>query len=246
MLVILVGTVSPTAAEESLPALVGDRPTFTVSARTIPGGHFQLEAGVKGTDSGAIDEFTFGELLARVGLARRWELRVGLGSYVDKDTATNDVDGFDDPSLEAKFRFNPKNERTAVAVLFGSTLPWGDDEIGSAEGEPFVRLLLDQALTDRLAISGNVGYTRPYADGDRFDQYVASVVLGISASERAGVFFEIYGFNEEEPGGGSSVIGDIGFTWLVTPRFQLDVYVGAGLRGSDIDRMTGVGFVTRW
>src|SRR5688500_373298 len=61
--------------------LVTDRPDFTESAVTVPGG-VQVEAGATYAGEAGADGTTVGEVLVRAALTPRAELRVGVPSYV--------------------------------------------------------------------------------------------------------------------------------------------------------------------
>ena len=235
------------AADEPLGPLVGDRPDFTESTETIARGHMQLEAGTTfETSDGDVDAFSFGELLMRIGLARSWELRVALNSYLQIDTPTESVSGVRNPSLEAKFRFNPASEGLAVALLFGTTVPVGYSGIGSEEEQPFAKLLLGHDFRGRLSLGANVGYARPFLEETRFDQYVASASLGIEVSERVGTYAEVFGLSRELSGGDPASFFDAGVTYLMTGNLQLDARIGSGLGGTELGLFGGVGVVKRW
>ena len=235
------------AMDDPLGPLVGDRPDFTESTETIARGHMQLEAGTTfETSDGDVDAFSFGELLMRIGLARSWELRVALNSYLQIDTPTESVSGVRNPALEAKFRFNPASEGLAVAVLFGTTVPVGYSGIGSEEEQPFARLLLGHDFRGRLSLGANVGYARLFLEETRFDQYVVTASLGIEVSERVGTYAEVFGLSRELSGGDPASFFDAGVTYLLTGNLQLDARIGSGLGGTELGLFGGVGVVKRW
>ena len=85
LLLMLALTPLPLAAQEA--EMVGDRPDFTESALSVPAGRIQLEAGLTFSDfESEGEQIAFGEALLRIGLAESFELRGGLGSWVDIDT----------------------------------------------------------------------------------------------------------------------------------------------------------------
>ena len=61
--------------------LVTDRPDFTESAVTITPGRVQVEAGASVAEADGTEALAVGELLVRIGLTERWELRLAPGSY---------------------------------------------------------------------------------------------------------------------------------------------------------------------
>ena len=100
--------------------------------------------------------------------------------------------------------------------------------------------------TKRAALSGNLGWAHAAAFGERFDRYSGSLALGLTWSDRLGSYFEVFGFDGEEPFEGSSSFANSGFTWLLSDDLQLDLRVGTGLGDSEPDWFVGAGFGARW
>lgn len=237
-----------TSAAAGAEELVGDRPDFTESAVTVGAGRVQLEAGATLTEAGRVTELTAGEALLRLGIGERWELRLGLNSYARVDLLGGaELEGFEDPSLGAKLALlDPGDGGTALALLFGSSIGVGDDEVGSDEEQPEVKLLLGVPLAGQAELGVNVGYARPVDGGRRFGQLVASVAAAWPVADRVGVFVEVYGFSREAPGGPESTYFDGGVTFALGPDLQLDARAGTGLSGNDVDLFLGAGVVRRW
>lgn len=242
---VLVASASAFAGGEIRDPVVGDRPDFTESTETIAPRRVQLEAGAT-AESGDVDVLGIGETVIRIGLARRWELRVGAGSWVSVDSPSGDESGFDDPSLDAKVRFNPDSGGLAVSLLFGSTLAVGDEDIGAPDEQPFVKLLLSGEFSPDLSWGANAGYARASEPGGRFDQLSGSFSVSIGISERLGAFAEVYGFSEESEGGDTSTYADTGLTYLLSDDLQVDARIGSGISGNDVDFFFGGGVVRRW
>ena len=124
--------------------LVTDRPDFTESA-SVPGhGRVQVEGGWTVEESGETREHSLGEILVRIGLGERFEARIEPGSWISADAGDADVSGLDDAGLGFKvllFEEIPPSF-PAVALLLSSSVPTGDDEIGSQEWQPEARLAL--------------------------------------------------------------------------------------------------------
>jgi hypothetical protein len=223
--------------------LVGDRPDFTESALSIAPGRVQLEAGFGyGEDEGVSTE-EIGQVLARVGLFENVELRLGLGSWVRAEEA----DGWDGGSLGFKVHLLDNwGARPALAILAGASTPYGDEEVADDDWQPEVKLAAGWELTETLELSVNAGYARPGAGEERFDQAQWSASLGWGATDRLGAFVELFGFDQEVKGGGSTQYLDGGVTWLLTPDLQLDLYGGRGLTDEATDWFAGTGLVVRW
>lgn len=230
--------------------LVTDRPDFTESAETVAPGRFQLEAGVTLTEAGEVDERSLGELLGRLGLSERLELRLGAPSHLSVEGPGGaDAEGWEDASLGVKARLwdGDGGTRPDAALIVATSLPTGDRELGGGAGlVPEAVLALAWEPAADLGLGANLGYAHARGDGERFHQAFASVALGWGAGERLGLFAELFGFSEEEPDGDATLYADGGATWLLSPDLQLDARAGTGLSGTDTDWFVGLGFAARW
>lgn len=241
---------APLTAQEQDP-LVSDRPDFTESTGTIAPRHVQVEGGITWQEAGEEDSLAAGEVLVRLGLRDNLEARLGVGSWSRVDTPGARADGYDDPTLGIKVRLtDPQEDRPpglpAVALLLGTTVPVGSDELTADEWQPEAKLALGWDLTDRLGLGVNLGYAWPDDGGERFHQLLASVSAAVTATDRLGFFLEAYGFSEETPDGGSTRYADTGATFALTDDLQLDARIGFGLNDPSPERYVGVGVVARW
>lgn len=242
---------------DSVPApdpapLVGDRPDFTESASVV--GRLQLEMGYSVEADHAADTHALGELLVRVPLARRLELRVGVPSWswVREDravagTGPDDPAGFADAAVGVKVGLReagPGDGGPAVALLAGATVPTGG-EVGSDGVHPEGRFAAAVPLGGRLSLAANAGVASGEAAGTRYAELSGSVSLGIGVSEEVGAYLEGYGFVPTGDGPAASSVVNGGLTWLAGPHLQLDVRLGAGMSGPAPDLVFGTGVVWR-
>lgn len=225
--------------------LVTDRPDFTESAVAVEPGRVQLEAGATFARTGEVDEWSVGEVLLRVGLVERIELRLGAGSLVDVDAPGGGESGWADPSVGVKLELPVRPGDGETALLLTAGLP-SPDEVGGDGVVPSAVLAAGWDLTDRLSLGANLGYAYAREEGERFDQLFASAALGVAVSDPLGLFVELYGFSREEPGGGDRTYADAGATWLLSGDLQLDLRAGRGLDGPDPDWFAGAGLAVRW
>lgn len=240
---------TPAAAQNG--PLVSDRPDFTESTGTIAPGHVQLEAGVTRQETGEIDALSAGEILVRIGLGERLEARLGAGSWTQIDVPGDQIDGYEDPSVGLKVRLTPPvDDRPpgypAVSFILGTSVPVGSPQLTSDAWEPEARFAFDWILTERFTLASNLGVASLSADGERFEQLLASLTVGIAATDRLGVFVETYGFSEEEPRGDATRYANTGVTFAVTDDLQLDARIGFGLNDPSPERFVGVGMAARW
>jgi hypothetical protein len=230
---------NPAAAQEPL---VTDRPDFTESAAVIERGHFQLEGGTTFTRADETDEHALGEILLRIGIAPRLELRVGANSYAWVDHPEGDVDGFEDATLGAKVLLS--EGRVASALLLGTSVPTGSHGIGAEAWEPEVKIALARDV-GVASVGANAGWFWSVADDERLHGTVGSLTVGLPLGERGGLFLETYGI-AVEGAGGEEAYADAGVTRLLSDDLQLDARVGVGLGGEAADWYVGAGVSRRW
>lgn len=255
-------TAQDTPAEPA-PELVTDRPDQTESPAVVPAGFVQVESGFTLTvDEEGIFETRVLEgpgTLVRVGLGHRTELRVGWAGWIEEEVEADDArfgtrttDGVGDGELGAKVRL--REEVGAIpetALLVGVSIPAGDDELSSDRFDPAVRLSFAHTLTERLGLGYNLGMEWSSEPGERgvretHSRLVYTVALGAPVSERLGAFVEVFGAEPVDAPGGSEVSLDGGFTYLLRPNLQLDLFAGAGLNEGTPDWLAGAGVSYRW
>jgi hypothetical protein len=112
--------------------------------------------------------------------------------------------------------------------------------------QPETKLVTAWTLTDRLAFATNVNVARLVEDGQRFTEWAGSGSLGVSLTERYGMYAEVFGFAPQLAGAATTQYGNTGLTAALTPNFQLDVRAGVGLNGTGPDYFVGAGFARRW
>lgn len=247
LLVLLGGLLPRPLAGQAEALLVTDRPDFTESAVTVPRGDVQLESGYTFTRNAGGDEHALGEVLFRIGLLDRLEARIGLGSHAWSEARGEDPSGFEDPSLGVKAVLaREETAGLAVALLAGTSVPVGDDDLGEDNWQPEITLAVSRGLSEVFALAANAGYARASEDGEGFDQGSASLSLGMGLSERWGAYAEAYGTFPASRSGDDDAVLNGGVTFLVHPLLQLDARAGAGLTDSAPDFLVGVGIARRW
>jgi hypothetical protein len=257
-LALALGQTVPALALEGWSGLEGsitaDRPDFTEGTGLIPPGHVQVEGGTTLARVEDVDSTTFGELLVRFGIGERSEGRIVLGSYsrIDDDFGdAADVSGFGDPALELKVRFTEEAGelapgQPAVALILGTSVPVGDEELTDDEWVPAAVLVFGWDL-GRFGVGANLGGSYAAGDnGDRFNQAFASLTGGFSVTDRLGTYVEWYGFSEEEMNGPSTHYVNGGISFLINDDLIVDARIGTGLNDADPDWFAGVGGAIRW
>lgn len=224
--------------------LIGDRPDFTESAVTVSPGRVQVEAGATYGEAGRDEALEIGEVLVRVGLLPRLELRIGLNSYARVDSGRRELSGLVDSSLGAKVALGEARGWT-TAVLVATSLPTGSREFREPDLQPEAVFVAERDLSESVSLGTNFGYAYASADGRRVGEALGSAALGVAVTERVGAFFEVFGIVPLASGEPETYFVDAGLTRSLSPDFQIDFRVGAGLNSAAADFFTGAGLVWR-
>ena len=231
--------------------LVTDRPDFTESALSVLPGVVQLEAGYTLTRIDGLNSHSLGEVLLRIGVLPRTEVRVGLNSFAWSDDPP-DASGLEDVSLGVKVELAAGGSqgfqllRPSIALLVSTTLPTGAEEFGENDLQPAAILAMSWELSERFGLGANAGVGAPTAGGDRFGQFSGSLALGASVTEHLGAYGEYYVLAPPGPDADAAGFLNGGLTWLVSEDFQLDLRAGLGIHGADADAFFGAGLATRF
>lgn len=224
-----------------------DRPDFSEGVVTVAPGRLQVESGYTFSRRGDAEQHAAGELLLRIGVLKRAELRIGLNSFAWSEGGG--ARGFEDLFLGAKLGLHEASKRDplvpSVALLVGSTLPTGAEAIGEDGARPEAKLALAWDVGERLSLASNLNVAASSDDGERFGQFSASVALGVGITERLGGYIELFGFSPESPDGPDTVFLNGGFTFLATSDLQLDARAGLGFSDVDPDYFLGAGIAWR-
>ena len=239
-------------AQTEYPPLVTDRPDQTESSVTVPAGSFQVESGfVYERDYNTLiesDGYHYATTLLRYGLHKNLELRFGMAyqEIRSRTLATDELEsltGLSPVNLGVKISvMKEKGWRPEMAFLTGITLPGtGLGAYSVSSFAPSLRFAFSHTLTDRFSLGYNLGAEWDGENPDALGIY--TLVLGIGATERLGLFIEVYGaFPENGP---ADHRFDTGLTFLVADNFQLDMSGGLGLNKEAPDGFFNFGFSWR-
>lgn len=239
-------------ANPSREPLTSDRPDFTESTATMKRGEVQLEGGDTFERVTSVKTNTIGELLLRVGLGSRAELRIEPGSYTTVRSSDGDGSGWVDAALGTKLRlYEPPSEKPsivpAVSLIVMTSVPTGSAEFRQTKLQPEAKLASEWTLSDRVGLATNVNVSRPRDDENgRYTVFEGSVSFSFDLTPRLGAYTEVFGFAPQLSGVGHSRYGNTGFTFSLTPDYQLDLRGGMGFNGANPDYFVGAGLVRRW
>jgi len=229
----LLAGLCPMWAQAADEPLVTDRPDFTESPFVVAKGRVQVEGGYTYTRTGDDREHALGEVLVRVPMSKKAELRLGVPSYLWQRGGGARAVGFDDGLWEAKFALSPGGgkgwKKPATALLFGTSLPIGARAFRENGLQPQAIFAAQWELCPAASLGANLGYARPSDGGARFDQVFGSLSAGFSLGGKWGAYTEIYGFNKADATGKSAKYADGGVSYLINDDLQLDARAGLGL-----------------
>lgn len=232
--------------ENSLGALITDRPDATESPTTIPVGYIQVETGAfyESFEKNNIknETFTFNTTLVRLGVLNNLELRLGWDFVETKtNTTENILSGFNPLLLGAKISISEeKGAFPEIGFLGHLYLPFtaATDYKPETTGVDF-RFSFAHTLNENSSLSYNLG--AQWGDDSSEAAYVYTLAYGLGITEKIGVYAELYGDLPEN--NKANHLWDAGFTYLISDNVQLDATVGSSITdGQDILLSGGVSF----
>ena len=233
------------------PPVAADRPDFSEGTEHIAPGHWQVEAGATYAQEGDVTSVNVGELLTRVGLTPRLELRF-VGNSVVHTRVGHGPWRWDreDALLGFKFGILDASEHPswtpAFSIIVGSSLPSGTRDLQAPHAQPEVKLLAAWVIDKRVTLTSNVNYARAYTGTRSIDEYSTSASFGFTLTERVGAFAEMFAFAPRDGSGQLRKFANSGMSFRLSPDLQLDARIGAGPSTKTGDHFVGVGVVRRW
>jgi Putative MetA-pathway of phenol degradation len=223
----LIGCLGLRAQDKKFENLSIDRPDVSNLPITVRPGHFQFELGTEWGKSTHMRESSLPNLIFRTGLTNKSELRVGFTNYASDSIMKNWRDRVLIPTLSIKYRFvEEKGVRPAIAIQPEIVLPFGQGtDVSQAEANFTLMnysllLLFNNTLHEKVFFNYNAGVLW---NREGKADLLLSASTSFAHTHRLGYFFEGYSiFNDA----GFPLSFDGGVTFLVHPRFQLDVYGG--------------------
>jgi hypothetical protein len=230
-----------------LPEIVTDRPDYTESTDVAGRGVLQIENGFTVERSQTGHSLAGPELLMRIGLSKRLELRVGGdGVLTERRPGANRVSGFSDVDLGMKILlFDQGRNRPALSLIPIVSVPLGSAEFSSGGYDPTLKVALGKDLPKGFSLGGNVNFSSLNTPCDRFLQTALSASLGHSLGGGFRGYWEIFGFTPWEKDGSTAVIVNTGITRSIGKNAQVDIRVGKRLTESGPGWFWGMGVAFR-
>lgn len=246
--------------DEGPEPIVTDRPDFTEASSTVGQGRVQLEAGYTyfRDRTGGATRVTqsYPEALLRIGMFADWfELRLGQ-NYLHSRTVfaqpTEHLSGLSDLYVGAKLGLTEQRAHLPeMALVLQATVPTGARGVSTEKFLPGFNFLYGwDVIEDLLSAGGSFQANRAIDDtGHPYALLAQSFTIGYTLTSHLGAYtewFALYPHSAVAPGTTAQHYFNAGFTYKVTPDFQLDVRAGRGLSNSADDLFAGAGFAVRY
>jgi hypothetical protein len=206
-------------------AIATDRPDQTESPFLVPKGMWQIEIGTAFESIVNSKEnfiWVSPTVLWKYGVNKNFELRLITESLQLKTNAVKDR--FSTPTIIGfKVKFNEAQGFWPETALIGH-LYWDKTETNKRIASPSFRFLMQHNLSEKTAISYNLG--AEWVLGSLQPLYIYTLSNSWSLSKKWGGFYELYGFTNSNF---KEHNFDAGLTYLISPNVQLDISASRGL-----------------
>ncbi len=238
----------PTAANPY--PMVTDRPDFTESSDVVRAGWVQVEGGFNKDlyGAGQPGDIAVGNLLFRIGLGHRLELRLANPGLLSEAPTHDTPRTFGGGDSEFAFKYKIVDEtanRPAFGLIGVISAPTGAPGFSSNAWEPGVKLTWAKDLPAGFDLNGNVNWAYLAATGGRLHQVVVSASAGHDLPAGLAGFWEVYGFTEAERGEPNTYVFDTGVTRMIGRNAQWDASFARRLSGFGPDWSFGFGLSFR-
>lgn len=235
------------------PAISTDRPGQATTPSIVRPGDIQIEAGFiiqgdKPDDISSITTLRYPATLIRIGILPMVELRL-TGEYLDEsihdssDALTARRSGITASAIGTKVAIAPEEgARPEIGFLVQLGLPVGDEALRPRFVAPMLVLALRNAIGERFNLYYNVSGSWNGIDAAATGGY-AGLLSAALASDLSG-FVELYG--TFAPLSTPLHALDAGFSCVISPDFQIDLFGGIGLTENAPDYFMSGGISLRF
>lgn len=253
---LLLFSASAASAQQASP-IATDRPGFAFNTGTVDKGVTQVELGLPQvteirSGSGTTRLFSAVGLL-RVGVAPRWEIRLGAPMYTWLRTTGPGPgvkeSGFGDLEMGAKAHvLDASGRRPAICLIPSVIVPTGGDGFTAADPGATFNATFEWVTKSSWSLKALTGVARlGTPGGDRYDQITAAFVAGHAmGSSRWSGYMELGGADTDIAGSGPARYLGGGLAVLTSHDVQIDLYVDRGLTDDSSDWLYGVGVSARF
>jgi hypothetical protein len=224
-----------------------DRPGVAETVYTTPVKSFQVESGFEYYQNNQQSRYFIPVTYLRTGLNNMVELRLSSRIIRQRektlDNTEESLTGLSAVSLGTKIRLrSQKGIIPDVALLTDIVLPYiGHKELRPKYFGHNLLLLLQNDITDQLNLNYNIGAIWEGEEAGGIGTY--AVCLSYQTTPKIGFFIENYAYLPERE---DAEIGyDGGVTYLLKPKFQMDLSAGQSFILGEDNYFVALGFSYR-
>lgn len=234
-----------------------NRPSASTSSGIVPPCRIQLEAGLSHTRNDDAPEVfrtdAFLESQLRIGVIPDTEVFLGYDGYKWKRLHPGeDMRGSGQPNIGFKYRFLEESGWIPESAFQGQlSLPFGGKDFRTRRLDPSFLFAFSHRITDIFSFTSNLGMAWQTEQDAFSNLHTLSVVkytalLGFGITDRLGGYVEFYGDTGLSASSTPANSCDAGFTYLLLPNLQLDLYGGKGVSQIASDWILGAGISFRF
>ena len=233
-----------------------DRDSFTPATTTVGNGRVIFESAYSFIQNRtAADEHSYPEIITRVGLTKRLELRLGWnyesggGGSVSGGDAGGELEEAGSRTESQTlygFKYSLTKQQTWIpqsAVIVQATTPtsgpntFNDTQVGYVFGWKFLH---------DWQLDSSVRYVSTKEEGDHFNEWAPSVVLKVPVTDRWNAHAEYFGIiTDGKVQARNHQYFSPGIHYLFSPNCEVGVRVGWGMTEDAANFFTNVGFGLR-
>lgn len=219
-------------------------PPFMVDdPATVEHNRFNLIAVYMSSQVNGSETQAFPSMTLAYGLRDNIELGVGFGYLSSRSSGAPRVNGWQDTTLYAKWRFHEETRHTPQFALgYQIKFPTADPNKGLGTGSTDHTLWLSSAKTwNRYQLFANVGHNFLGNGTLGTNNWFYGVGLTYQATETLIVGGQLYGNALNAPGGSEELAWGFGLTYNYSPNKALLLQIGRSERGnSDLNVYAGI------
>ena len=226
-------------SQNNLNELTVDRPGFADTPFTVPQGMYQFEVGIDYFNRSSGIFYNMPTALFRTGITKRIEGRIAVRQILGQtDGAFNGISSISTGLKSHVIKQNGWIPETDV--LLNLIVPIGNSSAAKSLGYDAL-LLFQNDFYPNTAINYNIGYLWDYNLNK--PMFTASFCYNYLPTEYLGLFVEYFNFVPKSWPGEQGFDG--GFTYLLAPKFQVDLSCGVSRQDEKNNFFASTGFSFR-
>lgn len=223
------------------PVINTDRPAITDASTVAPRGYLLFENGFAETANQGQRSFDFPETLARFGLTRKTELRLGVPDYFqNSNTGAGFGSGWGDLTLGLKQQLLASDAGFNASLVVALSFPTGASIISSHGYDPSFLLPWSHPIAKNWTAAGMFSLLWPTEGASRDLTGQASFLVDRQITGAWDAFIE-YGGEYPQRGGPQHLL-HTGTSYKIGSNQQLDFHLGMGLSSAAVDHYVGFGY----